>query len=67
MYVLHAPTDDARTCIEEEKLPAAVKHVPTAVRVYLLRLPCARVPSDVRAHLLHILLFLQMNVRTHRT
>ena len=34
MYVLHAPTDDARTCIEE-KLPAAVStYLLLYVRIY---------------------------------
>ena len=38
MYVLRVPTADARTYIEENRLPAAVKYVPTAVRTYLLHL-----------------------------
>ena len=62
VYVLHAPTVDARAYIEE---PATCcKYVPTAVRTYLLHLPGIRVPSTVRTHLLHILLFLLMHVQT---
>ena len=35
MYVLHVPTDDARTYVEEEKLPAAVStYLLLYVRIY---------------------------------
>ena len=35
MYVLHVPTDDARTNIEEEKLPVAVRtYLLLYVRIY---------------------------------
>ena len=36
----------------------------TAVRTYLLHLPGSRVPTDVRMHLLHILVLLLMRVCT---
>ena len=61
MYkVLHVPTVDARTYIEEEKLPAAAStYLLLYVRTYCTYL--------VLVYLLYILLFLQMKVRTHRT
>ena len=59
MYVLHVPTADARTYVEEKQ--------PSSVSSYRLHLPGTRVPTDVSTHLLHVLLFLLMDVRTHRT
>ena len=50
-----------------QKKTTSCKYVPPAVRTYVLHLPGTRVPNGVRTHLLHILLFLLMHVRTHRT
>jgi len=53
MYVLHVPADDARTYIEEEKLPAAVStYLLLYVRTYYTYL---------------VLVYLVMNVRTYCT
>ena len=37
------------------------------VRTYVPHLPGARAPTDVRTYLLHMLLFLLVHERTHRT
>ena len=51
--------------ILKKKNTSCCKYVTTAGRTYLLHLPGTRVPTDVRTHLLHILLFLLMHVHTH--
>lgn len=66
MYVLDILTIDARTYIEEEILPAAIStHLLPYVRTFCTYLVLVYVPTDVHAHLLHILLSLRVHVRSH--
>ena len=51
MYVLHVPTDDARTYVEEEKLPAAVStYLLLYVRICCTYLVLVYVVMDVRSY-----------------
>ena len=58
-----------RVRILKKKSTSCCKYVPTAVRTYLLHLPGIRASTNVRTHLLHILLFLLVHayVPTVRT